>query len=67
MEYLFGDTDAGQDSVFLDEQSGFSHDILGDATKGGMVAVADVFGKSQVYQLVVQFVYCVHICLVVEC
>jgi hypothetical protein len=34
-----------------------SHRILGDATKGGMVAVTDILGKRQINQSVDQFVY----------
>jgi hypothetical protein len=47
-KYLLGYLDACQDAVLLDEQVALAHGVLRNAAQGGVVAVANVFGKRQV-------------------
>ena len=47
-KYLLGYLDACQYAVLLDEQVALAHGVLRNATQGGVVAVANVFGKRQV-------------------
>ena len=49
-----GYVDTGQNAFFFDQEFGTSHLVGGNATKRGMVAIADVFGKGQGYQVVNQ-------------
>lgn len=65
MEDLFGGTLACKDSFFLDHQFALAHGILGDAAERGVVAVADILGKSEVDEAVGKFFFCllvVHLC-----
>ena len=59
-EYLAGYAYAGKDAFFLDEQAALSHGVFGDATQGGVVAVADVFRKCKFDELLVELVYGIH-------
>jgi hypothetical protein len=54
---LAGHVDAGQDASSLMRRWLFAHSVAGDATKGGMVSVTDVFGKGEVDETVFKFVY----------
>ena len=60
MKHFLGYFHTGQDAVFLDEQPRLAHGIFGNATQGGMVTIADVFGKRQVDEPVCQFFYFQH-------
>ncbi len=57
MKYLLGHFHSGNDTFLLDEQFAFSSLCLGDAAQGGVVSVADVLGKCQVDEPVVEFFY----------
>ena len=63
MEDFFGGAFAGEDAFFLDHQLALAHGVGGNATKGGVVAVANVLGESQVDETVGQslfFFFVVH-------
>ena len=57
VKHLFGYFHSGDDAFLLDEQFAFTHLGIGYAAQGGVVSVADVFGKCQVDKPVVQFFY----------
>ena len=61
VEDFLGYAHASQDALFLDEEALAAHGVVGDAAEGGVVAVANVFGKGKVNEAVVQFVNCVHV------
>ena len=53
MKYFFCDSDAGQDTVFFDDELRFSHGIVWNAAKRCVVAVSYVFRKREVDEEVV--------------
>ena len=54
------DAHASQDAFFLYQQARRAFSFFGDAAKGGVVAVANVFAKGEVDELVVELFYGVH-------
>ena len=48
MEHFFSDIDSGENAVFLDDEAGTAHGVGRDCRKGGMVAVAEIFGESEI-------------------
>ena len=56
-EHLFGYLHTGKDALFFDEEFAFAVGIGRDATERGVVAIANVFGKSEVYEFIVEFFY----------
>ena len=56
-EHFLGNLYTCQDAVFLDQEVALAHSILRDTTQRGVVAIADILCKSEVYQSVVQFFY----------
>ena len=59
-EYSLGYLYAGQDAFLLDQQLLRSLGVLGDAAQGGVVTIANILGKGEVYQLFFKFVYFIH-------
>ena len=58
---LLGDFNTGQNTFFLDEQLGFTHRVFRNTTQSGVVAVTNIFSKSQIDQTIIQFVYSKHL------
>ena len=56
MKYFFCYSDAGQDTVFFNDELRFSHGIVWNAAKRCVVAVSYVFRKRKVDEEVVELV-----------
>ena len=61
VEHLAGNLHAREHALLLDEELALAHRLLGDAAKGGVVAVANILGKGQIDQSLFQFFYTQHI------
>ena len=60
-EHFFGYFNAGKDAGFFNQKFGFAHCRGRDARKGGVVTIAYILGKGQVYQPVNQFFFLIHL------
>ena len=60
-KYLFGNLNTSQNTLLLNQEFRLPHGCFRDTGKGGMVAVANIFSESQVYQPVNQFLFFSHL------
>ena len=60
MEHFLGNLNASEDTLFFDQQLRFAYSIRRNTTQRGVITIADILSKSEVYQLVIQFLYTQH-------
>ena len=60
-EYATGNVDTCQYTFFLDQKMLASHCVGADSTESGVVAVAYIFGKRQIDQIIDKLLFGFHI------